>query len=92
MEMAKVLREAAEQVAFIHREKIIDYEDFGAAEDFAHLMTTVQKRGGKGTYYMLGADRTAGHHDDHFDFDEAALAAGVRLNSFAVMKIIGKKQ
>ncbi len=88
MEVAKVLRESAEQIDFI--KNIVDYQDFGAAEDYAHLMTTVQKNGGKGTYYMLGADRTAGHHDNYFDFDEAALAAGVKLNALSVMKILGE--
>lgn len=88
MEVAKVLRESAEQIDFITN--IVDYQDFGAAEDYAHLMTTVQKNGGKGTYYMLGADRTAGHHDNHFDFDEAALAAGVKLNALSVMKMLGE--
>ncbi len=88
MEVAKVLRESAEQIDYF--KNIVDYADFGAAEDYAHLMTTVQKNGGKGTYYMLGADRTAGHHDDHFDFDEAVLAAGVRLNAMSVIKMLGK--
>jgi len=90
MEVAKVLRESAEQIGFI--KNIVDYEDFGAAEDYAHLMSTVQKNGGKGTYYMLGADRTAGHHDNYFDFDETALAAGVKLNALSVLKILRKNQ
>lgn len=90
MEVAKILRESAEQIDFI--KNITNYQDFGAAEDYAHLMSTVQKNGGKGTYYMLGADRTAGHHDHYFDFDEAVLAAGVKLNALSVMKLLAKNE
>lgn len=86
-EMARLLKEVVEEVDFI--KNVVEYEDFGAAEDYAHLMTTVQKQGGKGTYYMLGATRTAGHHDNRFDFDEEALAAGVKINTLAVMKLLG---
>jgi len=89
LEIAILLTEVVEQVDFI--KNVVEYEDFGAAEDYAHLMSTVQKNGGMGTYYMLGADRTAGHHDDHFDFDENALAAGVKINALSVMKLLSKK-
>lgn len=58
---------------------IIDYIDFGATEDFSHLMTVVQEQGGLGTYFMLGADLASGHHNDRFDFDESVLSTGVEL-------------
>lgn len=90
MEVAYALKESAQQIDFI--KNIVDYQDFGAAEDYAHLMSTVQKNGGKGTYYMLGANRTAGHHDNYFDFDEAALIAGVELNVRSVLKLVGKEK
>ena len=59
--------------------EIIDYVDFGATEDFSHLMTMVQEQGGLGTYFMLGSNLAAGHHSDRFDFDESILATGVEL-------------
>lgn len=55
------------------------------------MMSVVQANGGSGTYYMLGADRTAGHHDSYFDFDEAVLKIGVELNVKTVLKLIGLK-
>ena len=58
---------------------IRDYVAFGATEDFSHLMTVVQENGGLGTYFMLGADLSAGHHNDKFDFDESVLSTGVEL-------------
>lgn len=88
-EVAEVMRAAAEEIGYFTN--IVDYADFGAAEDYAALMAAVQKNGGKGTYYMIGTDRKAGHHDNFFDFDEDALAAGVRLNSLAVTKMLAKK-
>jgi aminobenzoyl-glutamate utilization protein A len=53
---------------------ILECTSFGATEDFSHLMTSVQNRGGKGTYVQLGADITAGHHQFYFDFDEKVIA------------------
>ncbi len=58
---------------------IRDYIGFGATEDFSHLMTVVQENGGLGTYFMLGANLSAGHHNDKFDFDESVLSTGVEL-------------
>lgn len=59
--------------------EIIDYCDFGATEDFSHLMTVVQENGGLGTYCMLGANLASGHHNDRFDFDESVLSTGLEL-------------
>jgi aminobenzoyl-glutamate utilization protein A len=67
---------------------ITEYCDFGAAEDFSHFMSVVQENGGSGTYYMLGAHRSAGHHDNYFDFDETALATGVEINVRAVLDLM----
>ncbi|WP_048602106.1 amidohydrolase [Rubeoparvulum massiliense] len=85
LEVAKVLKAEAEKIPYFTN--IIEYADFGAAEDYAHMMSTVQAHGGKGTYYMIGANRAAGHHDNHFDFDETALAVGVELVVRSVLQI-----
>jgi Metal-dependent amidase/aminoacylase/carboxypeptidase len=51
----------------------MDIKDFGASEDFSHMMTVVQQNGGFGTYVQVGTNKTAGHHNDRFDFDEEDL-------------------
>ena len=48
-------------------------KDFGASEDFSHMMTVVQNNGGSGTYIQVGTNKTAGHHNDRFDFTEEDL-------------------
>lgn len=52
---------------------------FGGSEDATLLARRVQACGGKAIYFVLGADRKAGHHEANFDFDESALSQGVRL-------------
>ncbi|MDR1828136.1 MAG: amidohydrolase [Methylobacteriaceae bacterium] len=58
---------------------IMEMKDFGASEDYSHMMTVVQRNGGLGTYIQAGTNRTAGHHNDHFDFDEEDLAPAAEL-------------
>ena len=58
---------------------IMGMKDFGASEDYSHMMTVVQQSGGQGTYIQVGTDRKAGHHNDHFDFDEQDLAPGAEV-------------
>lgn len=72
-----------EQVAlespYIQNNLIIKNVDFGACEDYAHFMSTVQKAGGQSGYMMIGTDLAAGHHNQCFDFDEACLSTGVDM-------------
>lgn len=58
---------------------IMGMKDFGASEDFSHMMTVVQKNGGQGTYIQVGTSRTAGHHNDKFDFDEADMVPAAEV-------------
>ncbi len=51
----------------------------GGSEDISWMMHRVEERGGKACYFIVGADRTAGHHHGRFDFDEAVLPRGVAL-------------
>lgn len=46
---------------------------FGGSEDATVLIKRVQERGGKGIYFIVGADRTSGHHQSDFDFDEKMM-------------------
>jgi aminobenzoyl-glutamate utilization protein A len=76
-EMSARIAEIARRMdAFTHIER---EEDFGATEDFTVLLASVQRNGGRGTYIQLGTDRAAGHHNECFDFDEAALPLGLEL-------------
>lgn len=52
---------------------------FNASEDATILGRRVQEHGGKAIYFILGADRTAGHHQAEFDFDETQLLTGVNI-------------
>ena len=72
----RVARLAATMPVF---DNIIETSDFGASEDYTHMMSTVQKNGGEGVYIQVGVDRTAGHHNEHFDFDEEDLAPAVEI-------------
>ncbi len=65
-------------------------KDFGAGEDYAHMLSEVQANGGLGTYIQVGIDRTAGHHNDKFDFDESALVNGTELAARTIAKILAK--
>ncbi len=70
-EMVAKVKEIAETMpAFTN---IMEFKDFGASEDYSHMMTVVQENGGLGTYIQVGTNRTAGHHNDHFDFEEDDL-------------------
>ncbi len=69
---------------------IVDIKDFGASEDFSHMMTVVQESGGEGTYIQVGTDRTAGHHNDHFDFDEEDLMPAAEILIRLVGAYLGK--
>ena len=43
------------------------------SDDACWLMKQVQDGGGQATYVGIGATSAAGHHNDRFDFDEAAM-------------------
>lgn len=71
--------------------KVIGDCPFNASEDFSYFMERVQEHGGQAAYMMIGADLAAGHHDSHFDFDEAALVDALKmLTSTAVGLLLGE--
>lgn len=72
-----VYEKAAKESPHIDSDKIQKELDFGACEDFAHFMSSVQKRGGQSGYLMIGTELVAGHHNKSFDFNEDCLVAGV---------------
>lgn len=87
-DMIEKIFEAAKHVPFY--KNITKLKDFGAGEDYAHMMTTVQESGGIGTYIQVGIDKTAGHHNNKFDFDETGLLPAVELTTISVFNILSK--
>ncbi|VEH65037.1 aminobenzoyl-glutamate utilization protein A [Rodentibacter pneumotropicus] len=63
---------------------------FNASEDATVLGRRVQDHGGKAIYFILGADRTAGHHEAEFDFDENQLVTGVNIYSGLLQRLLGE--
>ena len=61
---------------------------FNASEDATILGRRVQEHGGKAIYFILGADRTAGHHEAEFDFDENQLLTGVNIYTSLVQRLL----
>jgi aminobenzoyl-glutamate utilization protein A len=58
----------------------------GGSEDFSYMMERVQQRGGKATFFGIGADLGGwGHHTAEFDLDESAFKGAVKL--FALLAL-----
>ena len=51
----------------------------GGSEDFSCMAQRVQQQGGQAAYVGLLTACPAANHNDHFDFDEQALANGVAM-------------
>ena len=51
----------------------------GGSDDASLFLAEAQRRGGQGTYVMVGADNPAPHHHPAFDVDEAALGHATDL-------------
>lgn len=68
---------------------IIENINFGAGEDYAVMLGEVQKNGGIGTYIQAGIDKSAGHHNNCFDFDEKGMVNALKvllITSYLIMK------
>lgn len=89
-EISDMIYELAKISPFIDDDKIIKEKDFGACEDYAHFMHSVQKSGGKSGYVMIGTNLSAGHHNSKFDINEDSMLAGVDLFLRAAYKINSK--
>lgn len=59
------------------------------SDDACWLMKRVQERGGQAAYVGVGATTAAGHHNDRFDFDEAAMDIALELLLRTVIKLNG---
>lgn len=70
-DLAKIVKEAAASVCGVKTTDLI--QPMAGSDDACWMMKKVQDNGGKATYIGIGADTKAGHHNDHFDFDEKAM-------------------
>lgn len=59
--------------------KVLHGVNFGGSEDATILARRVQAHGGKAAYFVLGSNRTGGHHTAEFDIDESALDIGLAI-------------
>lgn len=57
------------------------------SDDACWLMKRVQENGGQATYIGIGAATAAGHHNDRFDFDEAAMDIALEVLYNTVKKL-----
>jgi aminobenzoyl-glutamate utilization protein A len=85
-EFAKVVAKVASQLGIFDR--ILPEVDFGASEDATYFMERVQSHGGQACYLLIGSSLAAGHHDNHFDFDEQAISNAIKLLSQTARDIL----
>ncbi len=78
-QIMEIIKNNGQKIEFFNPDQMIDNTEMRGSEDYSHMMTVVQEQGGKGTYFMIGTDLAAGHHNFYFDFDESCLAPGVEL-------------
>ena len=72
IDLAGKVMEAASSVSGVDRIEMM--QPMAGSDDACWMMKSVQESGGKATYIGIGADAPAGHHNDHFDFDEKAMS------------------
>ena len=87
-ELAKIVMEAASSVCGVDRTDLI--QPMAGSDDACWMMKKVQDNGGKATYIGIGADTKAGHHNDHFDFDEKAMLIAFEVLYKTVFMLNGK--
>jgi aminobenzoyl-glutamate utilization protein A len=87
-EMIDIVYEAAKDIPFYT--DITKLKDLGGGEDYAHMMSEVQRDGGIGTYIQAGVSIAAGHHNNKFDLDEADLLPATELMGNVVYKVLKK--
>lgn len=68
---------------------VVERKKLGCSEDFTMLANRVQAHGGKAEFFVVGADRTAAHHQKEFDFDETGLDTAFGIFTAAVKKLNG---
>ena len=87
-EIVDIICDAAREVKGVT--KVFPKQLMSGSDDACWMMKRVQDRSGKATYVGLGATIAAGHHNDHFDFDEACLPIGCDVLCGAIRRLSGK--
>jgi len=87
-DLAKIVMDAAATVSGVDRVELI--QPMAGSDDACWMMKKVQNSGGKATYIGIGADTKAGHHNDHFDFDEDAMGIALGVLHQTVFMLNGK--
>ncbi|MDY2947422.1 MAG: M20 family metallo-hydrolase [Mannheimia varigena] len=85
-ELVELIKEIAITQPQVHSSNQ-DYA-FNASEDATILGRRVQDNGGKAIYFIIGANRTAEHHQAEFDFDEEQLLTGVNIYTALVERLL----
>ncbi len=88
--MIERIRRVAEDIDYFDKNLLTEMMTMTGSEDFSHMMTRVQQSGGSGSYFVIGTEIAAGHHDFYFDFDEHCLAPGVEFITRMVYELLGK--
>lgn len=70
--------------------RVVEQKKVGCSEDFTNLAHRVQQHGGKTEFFVVGADRSAAHHQRHFDFDEKGLQTAFGIFQRALVALNGK--
>ena len=87
-DLAKIAMDAACTVSGVDRVELVQL--MTGSDDACWMMKKVQDSGGKATYIGIGADTKAGHHNDHFDFDEDAMGIALGVLYETVFMLNGK--
>lgn len=84
--LAPYISAAAERVEDI--KTVIPSVQSSASEDVGYLMRKVREHGGMAAFMGLGADITAPHHNEKFDFDEKAILIGAKVYTEILLEIM----
>lgn len=88
-ELAELIARCAARVPSCRH--IVERKKLGCSEDFTMLANRVQSHGGKAEFLVVGADRTAAHHQREFDFDETGLDTAFGIFTEALKELNGRK-
>lgn len=86
-ELAALVTEVASGVPSC--KEVVQHKKLGCSEDFTLLAQRVQAHGGKAEFFVVGADRTAAHHQREFDFDEKGLETALGIFVGCLKKLNG---
>ena len=86
-ELAALVTEVASEVPSC--KEVVQHKKLGCSEDFTLLAQRVQAHGGKAEFFVVGADRTAAHHQREFDFDEKGLETALGIFVGCLRKLNG---